>query len=281
MLGYLRWELVADELSEIVSRMVEFADRDGFDIAAVHYECGSRIGALNQLVGELERSQTRHVIIPSPRHLFASAQERREMLDRLAALQAQVWWLDEESAFSNEGAGQTRLPSATGWADGYGLQLGETFLGRPHWDDLEPALAHLDSAAARAGLDALVEPLRSIVEAYWHAAVGAAEAVTVPIYAAVDAEVNQLSIRMLQRTTTLLVVAEESRDHANEPLCQGILSRCIRAGRMRDVMGGTVTWCELALPFAAAPVNREEAYRDAASLLSGSADAAGKTEGSW
>ncbi len=265
MLGYVRWELVVDQLSEVVDELADFADRDGFDLAGVHYERGPCTGALWQLVNDVAHSQIRNVVIPSRAHLYGDSVERRQLVDRLRALQVQVWCLNEDAS-QQRGGEECARPQrpVTGWADGGGEQLGEVFIVGPRPAAIEAVCLHVDTVLSHAGLRGLAEDVRVVAAEQVRAAVAAAQADCGPIYEAVDAQINELRIWMLRRAMTLVVVVDESREHTREPLRRLILNNCVRAGRFRSDLGGTVTWCELELELADDPL-----YRTAAGLLTG------------
>ncbi|MEU0500576.1 hypothetical protein [Nocardia sp. NPDC005998] len=89
MYALIRTALVADGVDRCEQRLYRFAREKGFDLAAVFRETGDG-GAVEELYCELQRSEARHLLIPTMEHLAGLPCPRRTLLWRLARLRAQA-----------------------------------------------------------------------------------------------------------------------------------------------------------------------------------------------
>ncbi|GLZ30653.1 hypothetical protein Lesp02_28420 [Lentzea sp. NBRC 105346] len=86
MYGYMRApdDVPDDELDRTVDEMQRFAETEGYCYAATffEYQDGSR-AAFDELIQELKRAESRHVVVPSLEHLSSHRLLLYSMVERL------------------------------------------------------------------------------------------------------------------------------------------------------------------------------------------------------
>jgi hypothetical protein len=90
MYGYLRLELAGGQVPACEAQIGDFAEREGFDLAMIFHERIHGDVALTALIGELRRSESHHVAVPSMEHLIQPGMSRQAVEARCQRLSS-LW----------------------------------------------------------------------------------------------------------------------------------------------------------------------------------------------
>ncbi|WP_405160787.1 hypothetical protein OG203_31010 [Nocardia sp. NBC_01499] len=247
------WSLLValDECSggRIMEPLHELAARNGIDLARL-VASPPPTPAFMAMLNALSRWGGEYVIAPGPAHFDGLGAPRNVVLERISQASRSV---------SVEYVHPVSMPRAVR------LDRGEDRLAEDDegWDDDRPVGLGVEQVDAyglaveviglsshrhlsRAGLCDLVDQ----VEALLREVVSAAIRFTARANQAPGA--NQLTVRWLRYPDRFLVMFEETREHAHEPISVALQALCDQyrasVGRDRREGGGTVTWFELPLP---------------------------------
>lgn len=103
MYGYLRCDLAEHEgqIKEWEDAIRAFAAGQGFDLGRVFHECDASLDrpVFAELIGELQRAGSQHVVVPSMGHVWGRfPQLRQELVARLSnEAGAGIWVADLDS----------------------------------------------------------------------------------------------------------------------------------------------------------------------------------------
>ncbi|WP_459964048.1 hypothetical protein [Nocardia sp. IFM 10818] len=262
---------MTDRRMEVEQMMRDFGELHALGGVQVFREPGPTVETLWSLYSALAQAGPRqHVVIPTPSHLEGLAEPRQLLLRRFSALSAQVWYLPPEA---NSVASRNRV--LTGLPDiGAGSSLVGQFSCRALGTAEPVARLHLHEDLTRAGLRDMVDDAEAVVVSLVVDAVQAttsAISTDTPVFNEMDAQFNQLTVRVTRSADELLIEVHETREHADESVRAAVSSRG-RAGRVRAQDGGTVTWCAL-------PLTRE--WRDLSVAVSRYNAIVNAESGSW
>ncbi|MBY8855403.1 hypothetical protein K7711_02835 [Nocardia sp. CA2R105] len=246
MFGYVREEQIPGSLDEVELQLRTFAVSEGYCLSAVYHDAGALTGALWVLVHELERMEYRRLVVPSRAHLAPVTAPRAALLRKLAALSPSVHaW----SLLPREGVSVLTRSTPPEALSASAVTLG-SFRLRVSESAWSTARLHVHERLTRAGLRELVEACEAVVGAVLAEAAEFARAVQVgvhPIYAQIEASLNELEVRLLVWPAMLEVQVVETRSHASD-LVPTVLGRYGEPGRKSALGGGTLTWCAIPLP---------------------------------
>ncbi|WP_280432604.1 hypothetical protein [Nocardia brasiliensis] len=256
------WSLLValDECSGggIIEGLHEIAAEEGVDVSRL-LTAPPPTPAFTSMLDALSQWGGVYVIAPSPRHFDGLGSPRNAVLQRILRTHPEV---------SVEYVHPVSVPLAKRTEPDTDLLAREdeqeedldedrpVELGVEQVDAYGLALEVIRLSAhrylTRAGLGDLVDP----VDALLTEVVNAAIRFTTRTNQAPGA--NQLTVRWLRFPTRLIVMVEETRDHADEPISVALQNLCDRqrvakVGRGQREDGGTVTWFDLTLPRYRAP----------------------------
>ncbi|WP_067721682.1 hypothetical protein [Nocardia yamanashiensis] len=243
--GYLRADLVTDRRRDVEQMMREFGELHGLGGVQFFCEPGPTLDVLWSLYAAVATAgPQQHVVMPTPAHLDGLAESRSLLLQRFTDLRAQVWYLSTEANSVTD-----RRHAVSVLPDMGGASLVGEFTCRALPTSEPVARLHLHEDLTRAGLRDMVDAAEAVVVSLVVDAVRAAQSeisAASPIYAEIDAQFNQLTVRLSRTADELLIEVHETRAHSDEPIRVTVSSRG-RASRTRARDGGTVTWCALPL----------------------------------
>ncbi|KIA61362.1 hypothetical protein FG87_31180 [Nocardia vulneris] len=249
------WSLLAalDECSGpgIIEGLHEIAAREGVDVSRL-LTAPPPTPAFTSMLDALSQWGGVYVIAPSPRHFDGLGYPRNVVLQRILRTDPEVSVeyvhpisiplvvppkRDTETLAheGDEDLDEDRpVELGVEQVDAYGLALEVIRLSAHRY-------------LTRAGLGDLVEQ----VDALLTEVVNAAIRFTTRTNQAPQA--NRLTVRWLRYPVRLIVMVEETRDHADEPISVALQNLCDRqhvaeVSRDRGEDGGTVTWFDLPLP---------------------------------
>jgi hypothetical protein len=234
------WSLIVglDRVSggQMVSALIDFAERGGVDIRRVLGRRGTAGTAWQALLAELGSAGGGYVVVPSPDHLDGVAESRSALLHYLSQLHPRVnlLYLSDRAPADRERSSRRGQIVPDGGAT---VLVGE-FVVKAFATALEVALPKAWWHLSQAGLSYRAGD----VEALLRALIGTRVAAQPPL-----GELNEIRIRLLRTSQTLVVDLHETGNHAREPVPAAVRERCSRVQRVGSVAGGTLTWCELPL----------------------------------
>ncbi|MGW4123009.1 hypothetical protein [Nocardia sp. NPDC004711] len=237
---------MTDRRGEVEQMMRDFGELYGLGGVEFFREPGPTVDVLWSLYAAVATAgPQQHVVMPTPAHLEGLVEAKSLLLRRFSDLRAQVWYLPLEA---NSVMHRRRVVTALADVGGGASLVGE-FSCRALATAEPVARLHLHEDLTRAGLRDMVEVAEAVVVSLVGDAVAATWSeisAATPISAEIDAQFNQLTVRVSRTADELLIEVHETRDHADEPVRVTVSGRG-RASRIRASDGGTLTWCVLPL----------------------------------
>ncbi|WP_067473059.1 hypothetical protein [Nocardia amamiensis] len=233
MLWTLLQGLDRDWGGDVVSAVTEYARADGVDVRDVLD--GGRVAPVQwrALVAELDRLGGGWIIMPSPRDLDGLGEPRHVVLQRLAAMNVHVAYL--RGGASAPEPGQRRAPALVS----EGTEIGQ-FRVSAFGLAIEVAKLSAQMYLNRAGLAYLVDAVTDLLGDLIGRRV---EDTLVP------GRTNEMTVQLLRRSDSLVVVVSETHDHLGEPVSATARAVCGLDGveQAQAPDGGTVTRYRVAL----------------------------------
>lgn len=245
MYGYLRTDLAEGRVAELADSICVFADREGFDLGMIFHERDSGRAAFTELIHELRRAESRHVVVPSMAHILGHGTSRQALVARLwNEAHAGVWVADPSANHAEVRAEDRRRhydydSDRSGWAD-VEFRVGARLSG------VDVAKLHVRHALSRWQLLELMAPVERV----------AAELVTDCVCSGPDgahtgwsdADDGKPILVRLRKTDHLTVEVWDTRPEAGRAthlsVDPHVASLSSRSGCIRPAAGGTLTWAE-------------------------------------
>ena len=217
----------------LVSAVTEYARAEGIDVRGVIHAGRVPPVRWRDLLAELDRLHGGWIVVPSLQDLDGLGEPRHVVLQRLASMDVQVAYL--RGGTSNPETALRRTPALAV----EGTEIGQ-FRISAFGLAIEIAKLSAQRYLNRAGLGYLVDAVTDLLGDL----IGRRLEDTL-----VPGQTNELTIQLIRRPESLVVLVSETHDHVGEPISATAHAVCGPEGvsQARRYGGGTVTRLEVAL----------------------------------